>query len=119
LLLSSKRLDANATVTLCHSGTRELASVTREGEILVAAMGSPRSLGKEHVKKGAIVVDVGINRIAAPETKSGTRLVGDVDANALQGWAEALTPVPGGVGPMTIAMLLENTWEAMAVRRAL
>lgn len=118
LLLSLKRLDANATVTLCHSGTRELAKVTGEAEILVAAMGSPRCLGREHVRQGAVVVDVGINRISAPETKTGTRLVGDVDAAAMADWAAALTPVPGGVGPMTIAMLLENTWEAMSRRIA-
>jgi methylenetetrahydrofolate dehydrogenase (NADP+)/methenyltetrahydrofolate cyclohydrolase len=116
LLLSLKRKDANATVTLCHSGTRDLASVTRQADIVVAALGLPTALGKEHIAQGAVIVDVGINRIEAPETKKGTRLVGDVDAAAVQGWASALTPVPGGVGPMTIAMLLENTWDAMERR---
>jgi methylenetetrahydrofolate dehydrogenase (NADP+)/methenyltetrahydrofolate cyclohydrolase len=114
LLLSLKRDDGNATVTMCHSGTRDLASITSAADVVVAAIGVPRALGKSEIGKGAVVVDVGINRIDAPERSSGTRLVGDVDAEALMGHAGAITPVPGGVGPMTIAMLLENTWEAMA-----
>jgi methylenetetrahydrofolate dehydrogenase (NADP+)/methenyltetrahydrofolate cyclohydrolase len=113
LLLSLKRGDANATVTLCHSGTRDLPEVTRRADVVVAAIGVPRALGAEHVRAGAAVVDVGINRIEDPTAKTGHRLVGDVDAEAILGHAAALTPVPGGVGPMTIAMLLENTWEAM------
>ncbi len=113
LLLSLKREDANATVTMCHSGTRNLKDVTRAADVVVAAIGVPRMLGRDAVGEGAVVVDVGINRIAAPERKSGTRLVGDVDYSELLGHASAMTPVPGGVGPMTIAMLLENTWEAM------
>lgn len=113
LLLSLKRADGNATVTMCHSGTRDLASVTSAAEVVVAAIGVPQALGTAEIGKGAVVVDVGINRIDAPERPKGTRLVGDVDAKALMGHAAALTPVPGGVGPMTIAMLLENTWEAM------
>ena len=116
ILLSLKRKDANATVTLCHSGTRDLASVTRQADIVVAALGVPNALGREHIPQGAVIVDVGVNRIEARETPKGTRLVGDVDAASVQGWAAALTPVPGGVGPMTIAMLLENTWDAMARR---
>jgi methylenetetrahydrofolate dehydrogenase (NADP+)/methenyltetrahydrofolate cyclohydrolase len=113
LLLCLKRDDANATVTICHSGTRDLAAVTRSADVVIAAMGVPRALGREHVAEGAVVVDVGINRIEDPQSRTGTRLVGDVDGEALLGHASALTPVPGGVGPMTIAMLLENTWEAM------
>ncbi len=113
LLLSLKRDDGNATVTMCHSGTRNLSEVTRAADVVVAAIGVPRMLGRESVGEGAVVVDVGINRIDAPERKSGTRLVGDVDYDSLLAHAGALTPVPGGVGPMTIAMLLENTWEAM------
>ena len=113
LLLSLKGRSGNATVTMCHSGTRDLAAVTRAADIVVAAVGVPRMLGPDAIGAGAVVVDVGINRIDAPERKSGTRLVGDVDYDALLGHAGALTPVPGGVGPMTIAMLLENTWEAM------
>lgn len=113
LLLSLKGEGGNATVTMCHSGTRDLAAVTRAADVVVAAIGVPQMLGREAVGAGAVVVDVGINRIEAPDRKSGTRLVGDVDYESLLGHASALTPVPGGVGPMTIAMLLENTWEAM------
>lgn len=113
LLLSLKRSDGNATVTMCHSGTRDLAAVTSRADVVVAAIGVPQALGRNEIAEGAVVVDVGINRIDAPDRPSGTRLVGDVDAPALKGYASALTPVPGGVGPMTIAMLLENTWEAM------
>ncbi len=113
MLMSLKRDDANATVSLCHSGTRDLAAITRSADVVVAAIGVPRFLGRDEIAEGAVVVDVGINRIDAPERKSGTRLVGDVDQEALKGHVAALTPVPGGVGPMTIAMLLENTWEAM------
>jgi len=115
MLLSLKREDGNATVTMCHSGTLNLPAVTRAADVVVAAIGVPRFIGTDAVGEGAVVVDVGINRIDAPERKSGTRLVGDVDAAALTGHASALTPVPGGVGPMTIAMLLENTWEAMTM----
>jgi len=115
LLLSLKREDANATVTMCHSGTADLGSVTREADVVIAAIGVPRLIGRDHIRPGAVVVDVGINRIEAPERKSGTRLVGDVDFDGLLGHAAAVTPVPGGVGPMTIAMLLENTWEAMCL----
>ncbi len=113
LLLSLKRDDANATVTMCHSGTKDLTAVTRAADVVIAAIGVPKMLGRDAVGTGAVVVDVGINRIDAPERKSGTRLVGDVDFAELMGHAGAMTPVPGGVGPMTIAMLLENTWEAM------
>jgi methylenetetrahydrofolate dehydrogenase (NADP+)/methenyltetrahydrofolate cyclohydrolase len=116
MLLSLKRPDANATVTLCHSATRDLESVCQQGDIVVAAIGSPAFLGQQHIAPGAVVIDVGINRIEDPQAKRGTRLVGDVATDALDGWASAYTPVPGGVGPMTIAMLLENTWEAMSRR---
>jgi methylenetetrahydrofolate dehydrogenase (NADP+)/methenyltetrahydrofolate cyclohydrolase len=119
LLLSLKRDEGNATVTMCHSGTRNLPIITAAADIVVAAIGVPRALGVADIGKGAVVVDVGINRIDAPERPQGTRLVGDVDAEALKGHAGALTPVPGGVGPMTIAMLLENTWEAMARKEGL
>jgi len=118
LLMALKRTDANATVTLCHSGTPNLAEITARADVVVAAIGVPRFLGPDAVGEGAVVVDVGINRIDAPERKSGTRLVGDVDYDALLGRAAAMTPVPGGVGPMTIAMLLENTWEAMELAEA-
>ena len=117
LLLAQKGPGGDATVTLCHSATRDLAAETARADILVAAMGAPRALGLAHVASGAVVVDVGINRQPAP---AGGRpvLVGDVDAAALEGWAAAVTPVPGGVGPVTIAMLMANTWQAMRAREA-
>jgi methylenetetrahydrofolate dehydrogenase (NADP+)/methenyltetrahydrofolate cyclohydrolase len=114
LLLSLKGAMGDATVTMCHSATRDLAAVTSSCEIVIAAMGVPRALGAEAIGEGAVVIDVGINRIADPTRPSGQRLVGDVDEAAVRGRAGALTPVPGGIGPMTIAMLLENTWEAFA-----
>lgn len=101
-------LAADCTVTIAHSKTRDLAALCRRADILVAAIGRPMALGAAHVKPGAIVIDVGINRIA-PGDK--TRLVGDCDFAAMQPIAGAITPVPGGVGPMTIACLLENTLE--------
>lgn len=116
MLLSRKGVDA--TVTLCHSRTRDLAAVTRAADVVVAALGVPELLTREHVAEGATVVDVGINRVEDPAAKKGYRIVGDVHADALEGWAAAYTPVPGGVGPMTIAMLLRNTWDACeGVRR--
>jgi len=118
LLLALKADPGNATVTLCHSGTRDLPAVTSAADVVIAAIGVPRFLGPDHVGEGAVVVDVGINRIDDPDHPKGTRLVGDVDAAAVKGRAAALTPVPGGVGPMTIAMLLENTWEAMLARES-
>jgi len=107
---------ANATVTVAHSRTRDLAAVTREADILVAAIGIPRFIGPEHVKEGAVVIDVGINRIDDPTAKRGTRLVGDVDFDAVAEKCEAITPVPGGVGRMTIAMLMANTIRACRLR---
>jgi methylenetetrahydrofolate dehydrogenase (NADP+)/methenyltetrahydrofolate cyclohydrolase len=103
LMLSARGVDA--TVTICHSRTRDLAAITREADILVAAAGSPGLITADHVRPGAVVVDVGINRV-------GDRLVGDVDGEAVAGVAAALTPVPGGVGLMTRAMLLVNTLAA-------
>ena len=114
LLLSLKGALGDATVTMCHSATRDLPQVTSACEIVVAAIGVPRALGADAIAPGAVVIDVGINRIDDPSRPSGQRLVGDVDENSVRGRAAALTPVPGGIGPMTIAMLLENTWEAFA-----
>jgi len=108
--LASLLLNANATVTVCHSRTRELAETCRSAEILVAAVGSPRLIRGDWVKPGAAVIDVGMNR-----TDDG--LVGDVDFEAAAEVAGAITPVPGGVGPMTIAMLLQNTLRAANARR--
>ncbi|MCZ2203302.1 bifunctional methylenetetrahydrofolate dehydrogenase/methenyltetrahydrofolate cyclohydrolase FolD [Bartonella sp. A05] len=104
---------ANATVTIAHSRTRDLDEVCRSADILVAAVGRPQLIKKEWVKDGAIVIDVGINRIEAPEKgKNKTRIVGDVDFEEIKTKASAITPVPGGVGPMTIAMLMVNTLKA-------
>ena len=102
-------LHANATVTICHSGTADLAAMCRQADILVAAVGKPRFITADMVKPGAVVIDVGINRL--PESQGG-KLVGDVDFDAVNAVAGYLTPVPGGVGPMTITMLLQNTLVA-------
>jgi methylenetetrahydrofolate dehydrogenase (NADP+)/methenyltetrahydrofolate cyclohydrolase len=111
-MLMQKKEGANATVTICHTKTKDLASITKQADILVAAMGSPRAITADMVKQGAIVIDVGINRIEDAATTKGYRLVGDVDFEAVKEKAEAITPVPGGVGPMTVAMLLYNTVAA-------
>ena len=103
---------ADATVTVAHSRTADLAAVCREADILVAALGRPKFLGAEHVRDGAVVIDVGINRVEDPADPRGYRLVGDVDFDAVAPKCRAITPVPGGVGPMTIAMLMGNTVRA-------
>lgn len=109
VLLMQKKPGANATVTVCHTGTQDLPSVTRQADILVAAMGSPQAITADMVREGAVVVDVGVNRVDDPSRERGYRLVGDVDFEAVSEKAEAISPVPGGVGPMTISMLLVNT----------
>ena len=111
-LLMQKAANANATVTVCHTGTADLGAMTRQADILVAAMGRPRAITADMVREGAVVIDVGINRVDDFTRKSGYRLVGDVDFDAVAEKAAAITPVPGGVGPMTIAMLLVNTLRA-------
>ncbi len=103
---------ANATVTICHSRTKDLADVVRQADILVAAVGRPNMVKGDWVKPGAVVIDVGINRVDDPSAKRGYRLVGDVNFDEVKEVAGFLTPVPGGVGPMTIAMLLTNTLRA-------
>jgi len=119
-LLIQKAPKANATVTVVHSGTHDLAAHTRRAEILIAAMGSPQFIKADMVNKGAVVIDVGINRVRDESAKGGYRTVGDVDFDAVRPMAEAISPVPGGVGPMTIAMLLSNTVYAaeLALRAA-
>lgn len=102
-------LEANATVTVCHSRTRDLAGVCARADVLIAAIGRPRLIRREFVKPGALVIDVGINRLTPEEAGNRSGLVGDVDFDAVADVASAITPVPGGVGPMTIAMLLCNT----------
>ena len=111
-LLMQKSRGANVTVTVAHSGTRDLASHTRRADILVAAMGSPRFIVADMVRAGVVVIDVGINRVPDASAKGGYRTVGDVDFDGVRAKAKAISPVPGGVGPMTIAMLLANTVRA-------
>jgi methylenetetrahydrofolate dehydrogenase (NADP+) / methenyltetrahydrofolate cyclohydrolase len=110
LLLMAK--GADATVTVAHSRTKDLAAVTREADIVIAAIGRPHFLGSAHIREGAVVIDVGINRVEDPTSPRGYRLVGDVDFDAVAPKCRAITPVPGGVGPMTIAMLMANTVRA-------
>jgi methylenetetrahydrofolate dehydrogenase (NADP+)/methenyltetrahydrofolate cyclohydrolase len=112
ILLAQRLNGGNATVTVCHTRTRELGSMTRQADILIAAMGQPRIITADMVKEGVVVIDVGVNRVDAPERMRGYRLVGDVDFDSVSEKAAAITPVPGGVGPMTIAMLLHNTLKA-------
>lgn len=111
-LLVQKAKGANATVSCVHSATRDLAAITREADILIAAIGKPCFVKRDMVKPGAVVVDVGINRIPDASKKSGFRLVGDVAFDEVEPVASAITPVPGGVGPMTIAMLMRNAVRA-------
>jgi methylenetetrahydrofolate dehydrogenase (NADP+)/methenyltetrahydrofolate cyclohydrolase len=102
----------DATVTVAHSRSRGLEEITREAEILVAAIGRAEFVKARHVREGAVVIDVGINRKEDPSVEKGYRLVGDVDFGQVAPKCSAITPVPGGVGPMTIAMLISNTLEA-------
>jgi len=111
-ILCQKQDSANATVSLCHSRTNNLKEHCLRADILIAAMGAPEFVKADMVKPGAVVIDVGVNRIADTTSKNGTRLVGDVDFSAIQPKASKITPNPGGVGPMTIAMLLRNTVRA-------
>ena len=111
-ILLQKKKGANATVTVVHTGTIHLPSFTRQADILVAAMGNPGCITADMVKEGAVVIDVGVNRVPDPAKERGYRLVGDVDFEAVSSKASAITPVPGGVGPMTVTMLLQNTIEA-------
>jgi methylenetetrahydrofolate dehydrogenase (NADP+) / methenyltetrahydrofolate cyclohydrolase len=112
LLLAAKGPGGDATVTICHSRTGDLAAVVRTADILIAAVGSPKMITADMVREGAVVVDVGVNRIDDPGTKKGYRLCGDVDFDAVRPLASMITPVPGGVGPMTVAMLMRNTYQA-------
>ncbi len=112
LLLMAKGPGGDATVTVAHSRTRDLAAITRQADIIIAAIGRPEFLRAEHVREGAVVIDVGINRVEAPGTEKGYKLVGDVAFDEVAPKCRAITPVPGGVGPMTIAMLMANTIKA-------
>jgi len=114
-MLCQKEDHANATVTICHSATKDIRSHCLRADILIAAMGQPEFVKAEMVKPGAFVIDVGVNRVNDPSTKSGTRLVGDVAFAEVQPIAGRITPNPGGVGPMTIAMLMQNTVRAAEI----
>lgn len=117
-ILLRKEPFANATVTVAHSRTRDLATVTREADLLIVAVGRPEHVTGEMVREGAVVVDVGVNRVEDESAEKGYRLVGDVEFDAARERASWITPVPGGVGPMTIAMLLRNTLVAARDRAA-
>ena len=112
MLMMQKLKQMNATVTVCHSATPNISDFTRQADILIAAIGKAHFITAEMVKSGAVVIDVGINQVDDPTKKSGKRLVGDVEFEGVSKIASAITPVPGGVGPMTIAMLLTNTLKA-------
>ena len=118
LLALQKRAGANATVTVCHSATTNLPAITRQADVLIAAIGRAEFVTAEMVKPGAVVIDVGINRVADPTKKTGYRLVGDVNFATVAPLCSKITPVPGGVGPMTVAMLMKNTVKAFIQRRS-
>jgi len=111
-ILMQKAPGANATVTVAHTGTRDLASITRQGEILVVAAGRPEVIRGDMIRPGAVVIDVGVNRVDDPAAEKGYRLVGDVNFREAVEVASQITPVPGGVGPLTIALLMRNTVQA-------
>ena len=110
------RKDVNCTVTMCHTGTKNMTEITRQADIIVVASGHPHTLTGDMVRDGAVVIDVGVNRIPDSSKKSGFRLIGDCDFDALVEKTSFITPVPGGVGPMTIAMLMQNTLESAMAR---
>jgi len=108
-ILLQKKEGANATVTICHTGTTDIGAHTREADIIIAAAGRPDTVTADMVKEGVVVIDVGVNRVDDPSAKRGFKLVGDVDFDGVKEKAAAISPVPGGVGPMTITMLMHNT----------
>jgi methylenetetrahydrofolate dehydrogenase (NADP+)/methenyltetrahydrofolate cyclohydrolase len=118
-ILVQKAKGANATVTICHSRTKDLPAVTRLGDILIAAIGVPEFVKADMVKEGAVVIDVGVNRVEDKSNPKGFKLVGDVDFEAVKEKASAISPVPGGVGPMTITMLLHNTIRAAKLKHGI
>ena len=119
LLALQKRAGANGTVTICHSGTTNLPALTRQADVLIAAIGRPEYVTADMVKPGAVVIDVGINRVPDATKKTGYRLTGDVHFPSVAPLCAKITPVPGGVGPMTVAMLMKNTVKAFHLRAAL
>ena len=119
LLALQKKAGANGTVTVCHSGTRNVADFTRQADVLIAAIGRPEFVTADMVKPGVVVIDVGVNRVADATKKTGYRLTGDVHFPTVSPLASKITPVPGGVGPMTVAMLMKNTVKAFQLRKGL
>ena len=118
-MLLQKKENANATVTVCHTRTKDIASFTKQADIIIAAAGRPNTITADMVKEGVVVIDVGVNRIEDATKKRGYRLVGDVDFEAVKEKASLITPVPGGVGPMTITMLMYNTVESAKMAQGL
>jgi methylenetetrahydrofolate dehydrogenase (NADP+) / methenyltetrahydrofolate cyclohydrolase len=116
LLALSKKAGANATVTICHSRTVNLPAITRQADVLIAAIGRPEFVTADMVKPGVVIIDVGVNRVPDASKKSGYRLVGDVHYPSVAPLASKISPVPGGVGPMTVAMLMRNTVKAFRLR---
>jgi len=119
MILVQKKPAANATITMCHTGTRNMAELTKLADILVVAAGRAHTVNADMVKDGAVVIDVGVNRIEDPTKKSGFRLIGDVEFDEVSKKASAISPVPGGVGPMTITMLLHNTIQSAKIHAGL
>ncbi len=117
IMMGQKKYPGNATVTLCHSRTKNLAEISSHADILIVAIGSPHFVGADMVKEGAVVIDVGIHRVKSNITKSGFKLIGDVDFENVKNKASFITPVPGGIGPMTIAGLLYNTLKSAKLKR--
>ncbi len=116
ILLSSNKNPGNCTVTICHSRTKELAEICRQADIIVAALGKAELVTASMVKEGAVIIDVGITRVADPSKKSGFKLKGDVHFESVAPKCSWITPVPGGVGPMTIAALLKNTFKSCEMK---
>ena len=115
-ILIQKKAGSNATVTVCHSRTKDLARVTSQADILIAAIGRPEFITADMVKPGAVVIDVGVNRVDDPARERGYRLAGDVKFDEVSEKCKAISPVPGGVGPMTITMLLYNTTQSAKIK---
>ena len=119
VMLSTKTKKTNATVTICHTGTPDISDFTRKADIIIAAMGKALFLKGDMIKPGAVIIDVGTNQVDDPDHPRGKKLVGDVDFDSVKDIAGAITPVPGGVGPMTIASILKNTVKACKTRHGL
>jgi methylenetetrahydrofolate dehydrogenase (NADP+)/methenyltetrahydrofolate cyclohydrolase len=115
-VLSSNKNPGNCTVTICHSRTKDLSEICRKADIIIAALGKPELITADMVKEGAVVIDVGITRSADPTRKSGFKLKGDVHYESVAPKCSYITPVPGGVGPMTIAALLKNTFQSCVMK---